>query len=631
MLQKNSALSQLKQKFNDQKIRVEGLIKPQPKGYGFVEVDAKNRYFISARNLNLFFTDDRVSGYLEQKNDKQAFIPESLIKSSTEDFIGKVMKRNDRYFVLPDNRNGIEILLINVDSTINDGDWIQAKLISHPFTHDAKAEFHSFICENENAHLLWLKALSRNQLAISPPKMEIGIMDVHHDIRTDLTSNLFLTIDAETTEDIDDAICVTKNAAGLFQLSIAIADPSAYVLENSSIDMEAQNRLFTSYLPNYSVSMLPNELAYDLCSLQPNCECPALVLNVDIEPDGNIKYDSTNIKLALINSRAKFSYNQVAQLINSAESLDRDNALLLSLKLLHELALIRQAWRKKHTLTFNDRTEYEFKFDENKHVFGVEIKPTLIAHKMVEEAMIIANLSMAHQLAKIGRGIFNCHDTLDERAMEYALTLLEKQEFTHFNKETLSTLDGYLEFRHAITDERLNYQLRHLLKPGEFSFEPKPHFTLGESVYATWTSPIRKYSDLINHRIIKHHLFQTDEPNVSDDLLNRISEKRKHIRLAENELSNIFYAELLKHDLTKQYDAQILTINRGGMRVRIKENGALAFISLSSIKAIHNDVKLDTSNGVIHSNDEIKYQLLDHVKIKISKINEDGSLIAELV
>jgi len=641
MLQDNPLLAQLKQQFHSQIPRIDGIVKAHEKGYGFLETENKKSYFVSANKMKTVISGDKVSGILVQNGDKTAFEPETLLESAFEIFLAQVHFNNGIIEIVPENLTKLSMkckVKDEVKQSLQEGDWVKARLISHPLRDNSPffAEVIQFITDDKATDLIWLLALARYNLdLIAPLNTQHQLQEDSNLSRLDLTDIPFFTIDGKDTQDMDDALSINKDEQGNFHLTIAIADPSSYLVEGGELDNIAYQRSFSTYLPGFTVPMLPTSLSNELCSLKEQQKRAALVCQVSISQDGDINYDSAQFHAAWIISKAKLSYEDVSNFIDNNEPLKLDNhELLQQLHWLAKLANSRTDWRRKNALLFKNNHEYQFVFDNNKQLVAInkDIKQT--SHKMIEEAMVIANQVFTDKLQKqLGFGIFNVHLGFDTKYLDSTIKLLAENQIEGFNKERLSSFDGYKDLRHIIeNNELLEYRLRRFQAITDFSTEPQAHFALGFDAYATWTSPIRKYGDLLNHRLIKAMLTKTiyDKPN--EQILSIMNERRKAVKLAEREVNNKLYCQFLANKVGQTFDAQIINLNRGGIKARLTDIGAIIFIPASLIHAVRTELTLLPEDGLIKIKDQLKYQLLDKITVTLNEIKAESlTIIGKIV
>ncbi|MWN89586.1 exoribonuclease II [Gilliamella sp. Pra-s65] len=641
MFQNNPLLAQLKQELHEQTPRIEGIVRAHEKGFGFLDTDSKKSYFIPVAKMKTVCNGDKVSGSIISNNDKEFFEPELLIESSLQKFIGKIGFQDRAMVVYPENMPTHFAIRCKINEQVSEklkeGDWVVATLLSHPLQKETKhffAEVTRFVADGNSPYQLWLKTLARYDLEThSPQANELTISDIELDNRQDLTDIHFFTIDSENTEDMDDAIAVSKDEQGFYQLMVAIADPTAYILQDSKLDNVAKTRNFTTYLPDFNIPMLPKELANELCSLKANQKRPAMICKMRIDNIGNIINDDTTFMPAWIESKAKLVYNNVSDFLeNNGELATSDPTIKQQLHWLADLAKIRITWRQNHALVFKDNGDYCFELDENRQVKSIIKETRRIANHIVEEAMVLANQALTLQLqTNIGFGIFNIHSGFDNKYIEQVVKFLNDNGISEFDKESLLSFDGYIKLRRIIDNEPfLATKLRKFQSPADFSIEPQPHFGLGFDAYATWTSPIRKYGDMVNHRLIKAYIRSQELTTPDKEHLKSMNERRKMLRLAERDMTENLYAQYLANKIDQSYSAEIVDINRGGARVRLCDIGAFAFVPISMIHPIKEEITPYPDEGTIKIKDEVCYKLADIVTVIIRQVkNQNQSIIAK--
>jgi len=514
MFYNNPLLVQLKQKLHKKAARVEGIIKSTEKGFGFLEVDSTISYFIPPYQMKRVMNGDRIIAKVKLEKNREIVEPEKLVEPFLKKFIGCFQKKHNKFFVIPDYPY-LKVPIVcsynkkNISSFEN-GDWVIAELVQHKLRGEScfRAEIIDFVSKKNNTFLPWIVTLKRHNLETNEPLMNDSDIKFDYDLtRKDLTSLDFFTIDNSSTKDIDDAIYIKKTKKNNYLVMVAIADPTAYILEDSKLDKIAFKRSFTNYLPGFNIPMLPRKLAEDTCSLHPNVKKPVLVCEMQVDSNGNILKKSIVFLLGWIKSKAKLEYESVSNWLEKIGSwVPQNNILIKQLIWLKELCRTRIQWRKKNALIFKDRLEFRFHFSEDKKIQKIILEKRRIAHRMIEEVMIIANICAATILSnKIGYGIFNTHKGFDKKNIEQVLFILKKNNI-HFSEQEINSFDGFCRIRRTLDSYSNNYienRIRRFHTFSEVKNIPLPHFALGLREYATWTSPIRKYGDMINHRLLK--------------------------------------------------------------------------------------------------------------------------------
>ena len=371
----------------------------------------------------------------------------------------------------------------------------------HPLKGDRSfyAELTQYITFGDDHFVPWWVTLARHNLEKEAPDGVATEMLDEGLVREDLTALDFVTIDSASTEDMDDALFAKALPDDKLQLIVAIADPTAWIAEGSKLDKAAKIRAFTNYLPGFNIPMLPRELSDDLCSLRANEVRPVLACRMTLSADGTIE-DNIEFFAATIESKAKLVYDRVSDwLENTGDCSLKVEAIAEQVRL---LAQICQRRRRAGVITthlvFKDRPDYRFILGEKGEVLDIVAEPRRIANRIVEEAMIAANICAARVLRdKLGFGIYNVHMGFDPANAD-ALAALLKTHGLHVDAEEVLTLDGFCKLRRELDAQPtgfLDSRIRRFQSFAEISTEPGPHFGLGLEAYATWTSPIRKYGD----------------------------------------------------------------------------------------------------------------------------------------
>lgn len=643
MFQDNPLLAQLKQTLHAKTPRVEGLVKSTEKGFGFLEVDGQKSYFIPPPQMKKVMHGDRISAAVHTDKDREFAEPEELIEPFLNRFVGKIQKKDNdnRLFVIPDHpllKDAISCRPINgITHEFKQGDWVVAEMRRHPLKGDKGfyAEITEYITFGDDHFAPWWVTLRRHQLDRAEPAMVESERDDEGLERIDLTDLHFVTIDSASTEDMDDALYIEKTAEDNLKLYIAIADPTSYIKEGSELDKLALARSFTNYLPGFNIPMLPRQLSDDLCSLRPNARRPALVCVTQILRDGSI---DSNIEFfsAWVESKTKLVYDEVSDWLEETGSWKpQSDADTQQIQLLKEMADKRLQWRHNNALVFKDRPDYRFVLDENGNVVDIVSESRRTANRIVEEAMITANLCAANVLKnKLGFGVFNVHMGFEPLQIEQVVQTL-KDNGIEAKGEELLTLEGFRQLRRLLDSQPtqfLDSRIRRFQTFAEVKADPGPHFGLGFDAYATWTSPIRKYTDIVNHRLLKSIIAGTPTPEKpSEELSLKLAERRRANRMAERDVGDWLYSRYLKpfEGTDTKFPAEIIDITRGGVRVRLVDNGAVAFIPAPFLHSVRDEIQCSQETGSVLIKGEKAYQLNDIIDVNIAEVRmETRNIVA---
>ncbi|MGL5948802.1 MAG: exoribonuclease II [Aeromonas sp.] len=642
MFQDNPLLAQLKQQFRDNTPKVEGVIRGSDRGFGFLELEDKTSYFVPPPYMKKVLHGDRVSAFIRTEREKEVAEPEALVEQGVTRFVARVKWFRDRLNVTVDHplikdaikartKKGLD------EKSLREGDWVVANLKKHALNDgNFMAEVSHKIASQDDHNVPWWVVLARHNLAQVEPADLPEWQMLEDDLpRRDLTATAFFTIDGAKTKDMDDALAITKLENG-WELLVAIADPTAYVAEGSELDKEAAQRAFTVYMPGRNVPMIPRTLSDELCSLKQGEERNTLCARLLIAEDG-LLLEETEFFAARINSHARLNYDDVSDWAEHAKPLDVHPAVVAQMPLMLAMTQARINWRTTNALVFPDRPDYDFELGENGEVLAIHVEPRRTANRMVEESMIAANICAGRVLGKeVGYGIFNVHAGLDSETLDDAMELLTSAE-APFSKEEVASLSGFCALRRWIDqlDTRwLDGKIRRFQSYALMSAEPGAHYGLGLDAYATWTSPIRKYGDMVNHRLLKAVIAgKAAGARPAAELTEHLTACRRLHRMVERDIGDWLYVRFLQKDAGTDtvFNAEIIDVVRAGLRLRLQDNGAVVFMPGRLILDNKDRLECNRDDGRVYlDKTEVVYELGQRIEVKLADaVEETRSLIAK--
>lgn len=648
MFQDNPLLAQLKQKIQENLPKKEGTIKATDKGFGFLEVDSKKSFFIPPPYMKKCLHGDKVIAIIRTENEKEVAEPQELVEQSLTRFIGRVKLLKGKLHVTPDLPQLKKFpLKAKVKKGLNpeyfaENDWVVAQLTRHPLKEDNGffVEITQKITDADDKIAPWWVTLAENDLPNSEPE-GIDHWEIKDDAdleRIDMTHVPFVTIDGASTKDMDDALYAQKTENGDFKLTIAIADPTAYITPDDEMDKVARERGFTIYLPGRNIPMLPRDLADERCSLMENEIRPALCCSVTVTKDGVIG-DDIHFFAANIKSHARLVYDHLSDWLEKGHSDDWQPSEEIAnvVRALYDFSLARAQWRETYAVVFPDRPDYRFELSEDNDVIAIHADMRRSANRLVEEAMITANICAGKTLRdSFGQGVFNTHAGFKPEKIADVVEIVNPTGELEFNAENLTTLEGFAAVRRWLCKQETSYldcRIRKCQAYSEIGNQPLPHYAMGLDIYATWTSPIRKYGDMINHRMLKAHILGKEPEQRPDETVGEeLALHRKHHNMAERNVGDWLYARTLADEPSKgtQFTAEIFDINRAGMRVRLVENGAAAFIPGSLILNNKERLECNNDNGTVLVDKEVVFKLGDTLEVVLAEVNQENrSLVAK--
>lgn len=445
--------------------------------------------------------------------------------------------------------------------------------------------------------------------------------------RLDLRNEIIVTIDGKTAKDFDDAISVKKLENGNYKLGVHIADVSYYVKKDSNIDKDALKRSTSVYLLDTVIPMLPFELSNEICSLKPNEDRLCLSCIMEINKNGKVvNYD---IRETVINSKYRLIYEDISDIIeNSKNSLKlkkKYSDILETLNIMEELSKILYSKRhRRGAIEFNFK---EAKFDLDKKtgiVKDIYVEDRRIANKIIEEFMLVANETVAEYVYWLNIDfIYRIHEVPDEEKI-----LIFKRQLDNLNikikglKNNIEpkSIQVMLEKISGFKEEKmLNKMLLRSLKRAKYSSKSDIHFGLACSYYTHFTSPIRRYSDLEVHRILKKIIKNekiTKNENL-DEIINIINNNFRRAEELERDVELLKKAQYMKNFIGEVFVGVISSITSFGFFVEL-ENTVEGLVHISTIDSF---LEYDEERLILY-NDFIKYSIGDEVKICVDSVNE---------
>ena len=367
--------------------------------------------------------------------------------------------------------------------------------------------------------------------------------------RKDLTKVPFVTIDGADAKDFDDAVFCNLNDSG-FLLNVAIADVAELVNEDSYLDQEAKKRGTSIYFPSKVIPMLPEKISNNLCSLVPDEIRNVLVSEINFSLDGSIK--SYKFFQAKIMSHKRMTYAEVEEYIknNNSNVSKKIKTSLDALNLLTKNLLVRRSQRKALEIEGNEPI---LSIDENGKVSSIDLPRRLYAHQMIEESMLAANVCAANFMHKHYKfGVYRVHEKPEELKLESLKSFFSLKGFSSQNKDTpLTLINKCLQFS---SKNKLNKVLQTVvlqsLKRAEYSTKEIGHFGLQLDRYSHFTSPIRRYPDLMAHRLIKN-IINKGNLDINKDKIEEICGEMSELERNAEKSSRQVVQQMICHHLKK--------------------------------------------------------------------------------
>ncbi|TVR42583.1 MAG: VacB/RNase II family 3'-5' exoribonuclease [Planctomycetota bacterium] len=408
--------------------------------------------------------------------------------------------------------------------------------------------------------------------------------------RRDCRNDLVFTIDPDTAKDFDDAICLERLENGGWRLAVHIADVSHFVRPNSLIDAEAQFRGTSCYLVNRVIPMLPEHLSNGLCSLVPLEDRYVLSAFIDLDRRGQVR--KVDLAEAIINSRQRLDYGQALAIIEGRDpGIELAEGIAESVQQSHELAqLLRRNREAKGALNLYGQ-EAAFTLDVEGNPIEVVQETSDVAHQLIEEFMLLANREVAAWLSdRVPAVVYRVHGEPDESRLAFFQELVTGYGLPPMavtDRPSLQRVLKRLEKEPPASRLVLNFLLLRCFQKAQYSTdESLGHYALAFSHYCHFTSPIRRYPDLIDHRLVKFALgldaYRDSEtrPDYLEALAKRSSFLERRAQDAERELHAIKAARYLHTRLGDEFQGVVLSASGAGLHVHLVEVGMEALLPL---------------------------------------------------
>ena len=594
--------------------------------------------FVAPRKLRNALHGDIVKVYVYAKSKgrkKDGEVVEILQRAKME-FTG-IVKLSERFaFFVPDDRKMLHDIFIPLDSLnkATDQDKAVARIIDWP--EDAKNPIGEIIHvlgkqgEN-NAEMNAILADYGFPLAF-PKEVENQADAIEETIlaeeiakRRDFREVLTFTIDPADAKDFDDAISFKALENGNVEVGIHIADVSHYVQSGSALDKEAFERGTSVYLVDRVIPMLPERLSNGLCSLRPNEDklCFSAVFELDKEANVIEQWFGKTI----IHSDTRFSYEDAQEILENKSGKHSEELLKLN-----ELAYILRDRKFKHGAINFESVEIKFRLDEKGKPLGVYVKERKDAHKLIEDFMLLANKKVAEFIAKKGKGnqkltfVYRSHDSPKEDALlsfsQFALKFGYKID-TSSGRETARSLNLLMADVEGKKEQNVLTQLaiRSMAK-AVYTTKKHSHYGLAFDYYTHFTSPIRRYPDVMVHRLLELYLAGGKSVNEEEyekfSLHSSVMEKKA----ADAERASVKYkqAEYLQNNIGEEFSGIISGLTEWGMYVEIIVNKCEGMVRLRDLT--DDFYVLDEKNYcIIGQRRKKKYQLGDEVRIMVKKVD----------
>ena len=625
---------------------VKGRLILNEKGFGFIEIgkDIKDVY-VNEKNINGAEDDDIVLfEYLNKDIERPEGRIIKVIKRNYDPLVGEVIVVDGEYFVNPDKK-GANIYIPRdnlcgaieghkvVVEPIKEGKKVGkiTKIIGHK--NDVGTDILSFVYEYNFRPDFPSEVMDEVESIPSYLTLEEINKELSNN-RIDLRDKEIFTIDGIDTKDIDDAISLTIDDEGLYHLGVHIADVSYYVKEGSLIDEEAYFRGTSVYLVDRVLPMLPHKLSNGICSLNPNEDRFALSCEMIIDNRGNVvKYD---IFPSIIRSRIKMNYDDVNRILEDDVVPSGYEEYVNTLRFMDELSnILRKKMVSRGYIEF-ESNEAKIMVDEKCHPTHIEARVQRSGEELIENFMIAANETVATSIYyKKLPGIYRVHDKPDEKRLSEFMTFLSLHGYVINGKNKITNSKDLQNILKQLGDNEEVRVLHDMAIRSQakavYSDINIGHFGLGSKCYSHFTSPIRRYPDLILHRLVKDYNYNYSDKIISEwgqkipVMSEQCSKREMEAQNCERDVDKMKKAEYMMDHIGEVYEGIISGVQEFGIFVELS-NTVEGLVKVENLKGDYFVYNKDLMALVGKRTSKI-YGFGDKVTVKVVGANKDKSQV----
>lgn len=611
-----------------------GILRCNPKGFGFVENDEMSVY-ANKGEVSKALDGDQVLAKLIHNKDKSVECEIiRILKHSKQTIVGVIKKRDGRTWFLPDTPmldRTFKITNIKDFKLVND---TKVQIYIDKFSNPLQCSILQILGHKYDPGIDILSILLDHDIEPTFPKgvmkevnkIEEEISDEEKEGRLDLTNEITITIDGDDSKDLDDAIHV-KQIDGGYQLGVHIADVSHYVVANSEIDKEAYLRGTSVYVVDRVVPMLPHALSNGICSLNPKVERLTLSCIMDIDEQGKIF--NYQIAPSFIKTKERMTYKNVNRMLaNDQKMCQKYSNILDMVQMMEKLSLILRKKRyEKGNIDFNTR-ESKIIVDRKGKVKDIVLRERGESEQIIEDFMISANECVAAHVKYMDLpSIYRVHETPEPKKIREFAGVANSLGFkfkADVNNIYPKQLQQLLEKAQDSPSFPVlsTYMLRSMRK-ARYDVNCLGHFGLALDEYTHFTSPIRRYPDLIVHRMLRKYFFQL-ESNVKimqkdiewiEDAAIHTSKRERNAVEAERDVDDMKKCEYMEKYIGSKFDGVISSVTKFGLFIEL-ENTVEGLVHISNMKDDYYHYE-EVSKTLIGEDSKNVYRMGQKVRVKV--------------
>jgi ribonuclease R len=607
-------------------------------GMGFVIVEDLHRdILVRPSELNRAFHGDKVRVKITRdRGTRSEGVVTEIVERKQTEFIGTIEVNRDFAFFIPETARRIPDFYIPSSgfNHAKDGDRVVVRMTGWSADDkNPKGTVVTVLNEKDTNDLAMKEILVENgfPLEFSEEAMEEALRQpdliAQEELkqRKDMRDILTFTIDPVDARDFDDAISFRKLKNGIYEIGVHIADVSHYLEEGSPLDQEAYERATSVYLPDRVLPMLPERISNELCSLRPHEDKLTFSCVFQITAKGDVK--QYWIGRTVIHSNHRFTYEDVQEIIETGKGLYHEEVLLLN--------GLAQQFRKQRfksgAINFSSQ-EVRFKLDEDGKPIGIVVKESKESHQLIEEFMLLANRTVAENISKVRVNRkeipfpYRVHDQPDEEKLTPFVEFAKKYGY-HFDTRSpagiAASFNDMLQRVHGKPEQHVLEQLGiRTMAKAVYTSENIGHYGLSFEYYCHFTSPIRRYPDVMVHRIVAQVLAEKARVDKKlEEKCKHCSERERAAMESERAANKYKQVEFMKQFVGEEFDAVISGVASFGFWAETVEHKCEGLVSVQSLLDYDDFRHVESEYALVGRRSGRSFRMGDKVRVKLLSAN----------